>query len=767
MTISNTRRSGLLFASLVLPIAASATPPSGSDYIGDPQRSYVQDATSRDIGMVNMITCLMSAMRPDAMVNEGPYVAMVDETKCDPEGRSDSTNSGSANEGSQAASYTTAIVNSTRNSNDEPMRGRVWMEDSQDGMDQTIFVNVSATQPPSSSNPYGEFRLDYCGRSVGASACMMNGFLDGRADGVSFYQEENEGEFARTTALRLIAEGTASGSGKLHSVESFENQTQDAEFSFAYDQNYFLRGDQCFARDATDPGTGLSVWRYGLYDETTGARIARNSGFPIEFVHEGTTHHGYLGYQGLQLPPEVAAALANGDSVDKVDYSGGGEPTRTSYEVTRTAGKLLKFEKRIRTLRSMDNIRFNTFIDNNAEQFFTGATPFSQYELYWDDAEGSFIVTGRMNCGETGCHTEEFPGEGQPAVSPAYWAERGGIQGWSNALGGELFINLSNIGQTFDSGQVTVVYRTQDLVYPSQVPQQLYCVQNCPTAASLQAYFQPPSEASPPSPYVNETFNNWNPTPAGNLMVYGVDNATALLRDGVNAAVIHTGMDAFQQHPQYRHGVRSGRLFANLVDAACDAPQGQTGSYYCDWKVSDANVYYQWETGPNPWNQFAAVKNSSGDFIQFDPPLQVNFEVPDAAGYGQYRGKSIVLQYGGFGDLWGIPGQCVSRLTNEPMSCENMNARYVPAFVIPYGETLGRVTNGQTAYLVKWLEREIRFARKDPGICAAAGLTTPDNMTLPTADELKDPSDSGSDIYIGAKPVVTGAPRVIHGEVMY
>jgi len=81
-----------------------------------------------------------------------------------------------------------------------------------------------------------------------------------------------------------------------------------------------------------------------------------------------------------------------------------------------------------------------------------------------------------------------------------------------------------------------------------------------------------------------------------------------------------------------------------------------------------------------------------------------------------------------------------------------------------------QVTSGQDTYLVKWLEREIRFARKDmtaqPSACA--GLTLPSNtITLPTSAVLKNPSDSSSDIYIGTKPTVTDAPRVIHGEVKY
>ena len=77
----------------------------------------------------------------------------------------------------------------------------------------------------------------------------------------------------------------------------------------------------------------------------------------------------------------------------------------------------------------------------------------------------------------------------------------------------------------------------------------------------------------------------------------------------------------------------------------------------------------------------------------------------------------------------------------------------------------GVVSDGSNTYLVKWLDREIRFARKD--ISACSGLTLPGSVTLPTASVLKDPSDPNSDIYIGDKPAVTGQPRVIQGDVMY
>jgi hypothetical protein len=739
--------------------SAVAAPGSDSPYHTDLQTSYVHDATSSGIGEVNMIACIMSAMRPDALVNEGPYIALIDKNKCDADKQS--SGGDAASEGAQgAATYITATVNSTRASNDDPMLVSTWLELDEGDMHTTIYVHIAATEAPTPANPYGVFRLDFCGRADGFDGCLMNGFLDGANSGLNYYQVEGDGNDGSTVAMRLTTAGATGGSGRM----SMDDENGNAVFAFAYDANLFRRDDeggddQCFSRDATDPDTGLSVWRYGLYDVNAGTRITRSSGFPIDFADGGTTYHGFLGYYGLSLPPDAMNALDNGDTVAKVDYSTGSEPTRTNYSVVKSEGKLVAYTKRTRTLNEMDQIRFSFFVDASAGAF-NGAQPNTQYELMWDEASGEFLAVAQMNCSQNGCQAQQLV---QPEpVSLAYLSSRGGVQGYSQALGGEIFINLQGVTAPVSSSTVQVAYRTQDLVYPSQLPATLYCLQNCPTGATMQSYFAPGSNDA--SPYLASTVNNFNPVAAGNEVVYGTDAASVVLRDHINAPVTLDNTEAFAERG-YAFGVRTGRLFTNLASAECSPGSGT----YCDWKVSNLDVYYVWETGPNSWNQFAAVKDGSGNFVAFDPPLQLNYQVPVGAAYGEYSGKKIVLQYGGFGDLWGIPGYCVSRSTNEVVDCMDQTSRYVPSFVIPLNETTGRVTDtsGTTSYLVKWLDREIRFAQKPMGTCTTAGLSVPSNVTLPTTADLRDPSNPASPVYVGTKPTVTSAPRVIHGDVKY
>lgn len=743
------------------PTVVAAAPGASSEYVTDAQSSYVQDQTSEGINQVNMITCIMAAMKPSSLVNQGSYLALVDESKCDTNNRDKASNSGSSNSGSNASQYMTATVTSSRASNSDPMKVSTWIDVSEGGTDMSIYVHTAASQPPTSSNPYGQFRLDYCGKAAGLNSCVFNGYIDASASGLSYYDTSSEGGGTRLTAMTLNASGTTSGSGRMAITES--GATTD--YTFAYNASYFRRSDgvvdQCFSRDATDAGTGFSVWRYGLYDANTGARVTRNSGFPIEYTSGSTTYHGYMGYWGLWLPPDALSAISSGSTVQKVDYNGG-SASATSYTLVKAGGKLTKYTKGTKTLAEIDHIHF-TF-GASAASGPTGLSPYStgtNYEAYWDQANKRFVIDGYNSCGAGGCKKATIT---PVNTTNAYWSTNYpyGLFGWSQALGGEVFIATGSIANDgSNAGSVNVTYRTQDLVYPSEYAGigDLYCVADCPTASGIASLLS----SSAQTPF-GSTAGNYAGTAAGSLVTYTLDAASGNLKDGANADVTTASTNL---SGMYQWGIRSGKLFPTSQASTVDAADGAADNSYRASSVDALNTYYVWETGPNAWNQFAAVKNSSGNYVTFDPPLQVNFSVPNTAAFGSSAGQTIVLQYNGFGDLFGIPGQCVSQVTNDPVSCDNANARYVPEFMIPFDQTVGRVTSGGSTYLVKWLDREIRLAKKATSVCTAAGLSLPSGLSLPTSADLKDPSNAAADVYIGTKPVVTSAPRVIHGEVKY
>jgi hypothetical protein len=748
---------------------ASAAPPAASAYFTDAQTSHVQDATSDSIGQVNMITCVFHSMRPDALVNQGAYVALIDKNKCDAAKQSSATNSGDSSGGSQAPEYMTAVVNSTRTSNTTPMLVSAWISINQDGAPVTIFAHLSATAAPSATDPYGTFRLDYCGKlAAGTGGCMMNGYMQAGSGTLSYYEADagGGGGGSQVTALALSSVGTTSGNGSVDVTQSF-NGTSTSVFDFAYNSSHFLRSDgtnsMCFSRDATDPNTGISVWRYGLYDSVSGERVTRSSGFPIQYTSGGTIYQGYVGYYGLSSQPG-AAAPADGSTVAKIGYQNGSAST-ASYTVVNKGGRLTRFTRQNTTLKLIDQIHFNAFIGNVAGSSLPN--PNTQYELYWDDSSGHFLAVNEMQCSQNGCQT--LPLVSAVAVDPTFWSSVNmGIQGWSQSLGGDLFVDLGNTGTPVDT--TAVAYHVQDLVYPddSALPGALHCVSNCPTAATLQSYL---AQGSGTSPYITTTYNSWQPTTTP--VTYTL-NGNVLVSSA--ADVVDTVAADYQGKQMYQNGVMSGRLVESLADAQCGTDLSGNPQY-CDWKISSANVYYQWQTGPQNWDQFTAVKDSTGSFVHFDAPLNVSFKVPaNSAGnapYGGYANTNLILQYGGFGDLWGIPGNCVSSITNLAVDCNDPSgvARYVAAFAIPYDPSgnpqQGVVGTSTKSYLVKWLDREIRFAQEPVSTCSNAGLSTT-HSTLPDSSGLQNPSDPSSSVYNGVEPQPTNtAPRVIQGEVMY
>ncbi len=674
----------------------------------------------------------------------------------------------------------TAVVNSTRTSNSDPMVVAAWLSLANGPGNQavTIYAHVSATAAPSSPNPYGAFRLDYCGQAAGVSGCVMNGFMQAGSGTLSYYEADqgsgNGGNGTQTTALQLGSVGTSNGSGSVSVSQSGGGQNQSGSYNFAYDATYFYRQDgsnqyECFSRDATDPGTMFSVWQYGLYDASTGAEINLNSGFPIQYTVSGTTYQGFVGYYGLSTQAG-APTPASGSTVQMINYQNG-SATTASYTFAGNGGTLMRYTRQTTTLKAIDQLQLNVFVSDVSGSALPD--PNTQYVINWNEATLQFVATGEIQCSQNGCQNAPLStGQSSVSVSPSFWASMG-LQGWSQSLGGGgLYVALNNAASPVDA--TAVVYYLQNLVYPDDgsLPTTLYCVDNCPTAASVQSYLTQGSSNSVSSPYVASTYNNYQP--ASSPVSYSLSGNELVGGDGSSNPVVNGNSSAYQQFPQYQNGVTTGHLVTNLSDAQCGTDPQTQQPQYCDWTMASAAVYYQWQTGPNSWNQFSAVKDSSNAFVHFDAPMNVNFTVPsNVAGnlpYGNYAGTNMVLQYGGFGNLWGIPGTCVSSITNQPVACNDPSGIYISAFEIPYDAQLGVVTgtsNGvTTTYLVKWLNRQILLAQKPASTCTGDGLVT-SAVTLPDANGLQDPSNSSSSVYNGVEPTVTGAPRVIQGQVEY
>ena len=309
MHISSLRQ--LVLAVLAaIPVITFAAIPSTAPYNTDATDTYVVDQTSQAMAQLNGILCYIGSMDPAEMVNTGNYIALIDNKACNPNdggGQSGSTNSGS--------NYEPVTVNSSRADTSSSMNVKVWIN--QPRNNSTIMAYASATQAPSATNPYGLFRLDYA--QTGGNA--GNGYINATSNGLDFFQYDtgNWGSGPATSTLQLkLNAGTntqSSGSGSLKQVDTLNGvAVSTTQFDFAYNSGnsgtggHFLRSDgstsQCFSRDQALAAE--SVWSYGLYDSGTGARIDRNSGFPIVYTDLSTQTDMNLNPAINQNSPRVA-----------------------------------------------------------------------------------------------------------------------------------------------------------------------------------------------------------------------------------------------------------------------------------------------------------------------------------------------------------------------------------------------------------------------------------------------------------------------------
>jgi len=762
------------------PTLVFAAIPSTAPYNTDTTDTYVVDQTSKAMSQLNGILCYIGSMDPAEMVNAGDYIALIDNKACNPNdggGQGGNTNSGS--------SYEPVTVNSSRADTNSPMNVKVWIN--QPRNNSTIKAYASATQAPSATNPYGLFRLDYA--QTGGNA--GNGYINATSSGLDFFQFDtgNWGSGPATSTLQLKlnagANTQSSGSGSLKQVDTLNGVAAPAtQFDFAYNSGnsgtggYFLRSDgttsQCFSRDPALAAE--SVWSYGLYDSGTGARIDRNSGFPIVYtdLSTQTDMNGFVGYWGLWAPTTVDTTKP----IKKIDYSNVNAPP-VSYSMLQTGGKLLKFSKVTSPLSGLDKVKFQFSPQVSVTAVALPSIPTSltsgtTYEVWWNQGANQFEISGQR---DNTFNIVPFANPVALSIPNMQLAAPWGIYGYSQMMGGDFSIGYAAMATL--SSATTVVMHKQDVVYPTAFASLsgLSCLDRCPTRSAIDGSNAPTPTS--PDPYATGT-NTWTGGPTGKaLYAYTLDSSSGNLIDatgnttGVVISTATSGTNAW--------GVQSGRLVAGAdiatLNAAVTARSGTNGQYI-ESDIDSLTSYYEWHTSGNNWDQLTMLYSGITP-VTFDPPLNVNYTVPPTgAQYGTLVGATITLQYGGFGNLWGIPSSCVDASTNAPCTfgasgTANNMQRWTPQFslpagaivTVPYAQASGASSiAANTQFLVKALNKEVRLANVPLANCTNAGLSTSASATLPNATTWLDPTNT-----VGTAPVFNPipAPRVIQGVKMY
>lgn len=760
-------QSTLLISSFFGVSSFAAAPTSGA-FISDTTQTYVRDASSDGLKLPNTVLCYMggTGVNSSSLVNQGNYIALVDKNKCENSAVADS---GSDNIGSSSApNYITAIPNAVRTDNSSALTGKVWFQDKSLGPSQQagiIYGKLSATKSVTEKPPYGTFHTDYCGLNGGSGNCTTQAPFYGyaEADGASIAAfQRGSGPYNRYISVKLEGD-TSVGSGRVKLTQYIQDGTtisaeDSGDWKFSYNTNYFHRADnngnneQCFDRSSTN--ADKTSWSYGVYD-STGARVQRTSGFPFKTSNDV---YGYVGYWGLWTPSGVN--LSDGDTVSRVNYQNN-QAVMDNYTLVKKEGRLKKLSLKTSTLGVIKNIPFTVFVSQNFTDSGNQArTAGTNLELKWDGT--NLIITG---VNQSNGISPDSRGYSVPiAAIQSMWGWN--INGYSQSVGGSITVVTRNGGSFVAPSDTSIVaYRTETVIAPGSTDwptNNLICVADCPkSGTALSNGMNNTNSNTAAFMDISGVNTRWNGSPVSIAAALNYTTASdGLLHD--NSGSVAWSSSSAPTNPSFVNGFQSGRMVdssdtSSVNTMRCDAngSANASGSYYCPSLLGRVATVYVWETGPNSWNKYAGLK-SNNTFINFDPPLALTYTVPSTVSTN-FAGANVTLRYNEFGDLQGIPGQCVNSVTNEKVVC-GTNTRWVSAFSIPAG---GEVTDGNTTYYVKPLVTEVRLKKVANNLCTTLTLPTVADSALPGSAAWVDPTS------IGAMPSVTGAPRVIQGIVKY
>ena len=169
------------------------------------------------------------------------------------------------------------------------------------------------------------------------------------------------------------------------------------------------------------------------------------------------------------------------------------------------------------------------------------------------------------------------------------------------------------------------------------------------------------------------------------------------------------------------------------------------------------------------------IFDTGGNPVAFDPPKMLYFQVPDDETlYGKDAGKNLRLEYGGFGDLHGIPGNVIDINTGENLGQYfdgqwQENYRYLSRFILPTGSEVQDKVTG-LSYKVKALNGE-EYLSLAPDAKGTVTYTASSDDLIPDSLMI-DVGPNGGDNYIGIKPAKSemindGEPAVVHGKVLF
>jgi hypothetical protein len=467
----------------------------------------------------------------------------------------------------------------------------------------------------------------------------------------------------------MVANATLSaGKAYVYNAET-NDQTAllDAEtLYFAYNGDFFKYQDAASQVTTTQDKNNLAhrIYKYKLFREDTGARVTRSSGFPIRTAGG---QYGYVGYYGLWLP--YGDSAVDGDTVTRVDND-------QAYTLIKKGGKLVRHTRSQTTLGALDGLEVSVWDQTNGRDII----------VTWNSADGVFYKIGERSS-TTG--QIQYLAEENYTVYTFANAWEGG---WCQALSAHLPLGLIEA----PTDATAIYYHSQETVSGAQ-------------ASDLTLYYwgfamtAPITQPSVDSANTDEmTYRSTAPV----RKTYTFDAAELVLKDGSgNPMLFSDGID----------------LSGTIYGGGCTLMHLTTDDTYTAetaYDIGNAETYYSWTFGSNPYNLYTALREAGGAIVSFEPPLNFAYthtQANDVNADATYDGRFFSLSYDGSG-------------LNMPWIFDETSGEWTPTFNLRDGTVL--VDSDNNRYVVKAVEEALLMSTtSDP---AADALVIDTSIAAPT-----------------------------------
>ena len=449
-----------------------------TEYSTDEVNTFVWDESMESLDIINEIMCYIGQTGYKEMVNQDPYLALINGSECRKSGSSSSQNDQSS--GSNATSYETWTISSTRESNTAAQVVNIWFPevDERTGQpDGYMRVQTIVSDGVSDEMPFGSFTLNFefyndSDEQTGGGVLKTTTPPDGSPAGAvafMFYESGAETEefniggpvnvtFVHTTQIMVVfddadgnsgvavikRENTVSAednptlnAGQISTAETWLTNNMNKTYDVAFNGTHFYSAvyqdraanplvvddESCLDRNEFD----TQVWRYNLYykeGSNAGSRVDINSGFPFKAQAGDNTVFGHIGYWGIWVP--YGTDLTAITTLVRENFGGSSSQDPQEYTLVQAPGKMIKSTKTEVALADIEGLALSWWpwippecTDQNSEITCEGVSQISEGSDYIVE----YTADTTLSLAEQG--DETVASAGFYAIATRTWGDQG------------------------------------------------------------------------------------------------------------------------------------------------------------------------------------------------------------------------------------------------------------------------------------------------------------------------------------------------------